>query len=245
MTSDGTMRPQIGTPLGRKGEQTRRRFLDAGRRLLRTLSPVELTTASIAKEAGAAHTTFYIYFEDVRDFLLALAEVVTERMVKAFEASSFFQDRANIESDARDYIMLMAEFWSQEAAILHYRDMEADLGDPDCKDLRHAWSDTVLGRLRPLFVEALREVEALSVADANAEATVIFASMERLVAIDQHEEIPDELVATIRAGQVRVLAFLLQPRASLLEGAHGKKSPARVKTPDQKDGGSVRSRRKI
>jgi AcrR family transcriptional regulator len=67
-----------GRPLGKRGAATRRRLLEATHTLLATHGVRDLRVVDIAREVGTSPATFYQYFRDVEEAVLALAEEVGE-----------------------------------------------------------------------------------------------------------------------------------------------------------------------
>src|SRR3954447_22949904 len=65
-----------GRALGRRGAQTRRRLLDATAVMLETNGIRDLRVVDIARAVGSSPATFYQYFRDVEEAVLALAEEV-------------------------------------------------------------------------------------------------------------------------------------------------------------------------
>src|SRR5262245_41368557 len=65
-----------GRSLGPRGVETRRRLLDATRVLLETHGVRDLRVVDIAREVGTSPATFYQYFRDVEEAVLALAAEV-------------------------------------------------------------------------------------------------------------------------------------------------------------------------
>jgi AcrR family transcriptional regulator len=62
-----------GRALGQRGARTRRRLLDATSQLLETEGIRDLRVVEIARVVGTSPATFYQYFRDVDDAVLALA----------------------------------------------------------------------------------------------------------------------------------------------------------------------------
>src|SRR3546814_19038276 len=81
-----------GQSLKRKGLETRQRLMDAALRLLETCSPLDLTAVAITKEAMAAATTFYFYFDDVPVILFVLSQTAHAEMMAAIANQ---EDRKN------------------------------------------------------------------------------------------------------------------------------------------------------
>ena len=65
-----------------KGSDTRERLMNAAKCLLTSQSPVELTAVSIACVAKTSSATFYIYFTDIRELILALSEAASAELVE-------------------------------------------------------------------------------------------------------------------------------------------------------------------
>lgn len=193
------------TSLGRKGQMTRGRLMDAAAKLLDTISPSELTVATVAKSSGVSNATFYQYFEDVRGVLQALCDRTTRSLIDAFERSDLFLQRAAIEEDSFAFLDMLAAAWDQHGNLLNYRNMEADRGDNVCSELRAAWSRAVIFRLCVLMHARSGATADLSFEDIGAEALVIFAAMERLAAAVRREPISGLGAERIRNAQVRVL----------------------------------------
>ena len=62
-----------GRVIGRRAIQTRRRILDTTAALLREHGALDLKVTDVAREVGTSPATFYQYFADVEDAILALA----------------------------------------------------------------------------------------------------------------------------------------------------------------------------
>lgn len=140
--------------LGRKGRETRQRLMADARNLLDSCWPMDLTAAAAARHAGMASATFYLYFRDVRDLLLASDETATIEMVATFNQSTLFNDRSRIGEDSTAFIEMLRHWWDRHGVILQYRAMEADRGEERFR-LQREWSaSAVLDRLFLLFREA-------------------------------------------------------------------------------------------
>ena len=60
-----------GRPLGKRGAATRRRLLDATAQLLESHGVRDLRVVDIARVVGTSPATFYQYFRDVEEAVLA------------------------------------------------------------------------------------------------------------------------------------------------------------------------------
>ena len=61
----------VGQRLGRKGQATRERILDAMLRLLADAEGPPVTLTGVAREAGIGLSNLYLYFPDIGELLLA------------------------------------------------------------------------------------------------------------------------------------------------------------------------------
>ena len=88
-----------GQVLGRKGQETRRNLMAATRRLLCTSSPVDITAVAIAKVAGTSSASFYMYFDDVQDFVPTSRHQFFRRGRPALDAEGQAQAEAIFNED--------------------------------------------------------------------------------------------------------------------------------------------------
>ncbi|MBW2294605.1 MAG: TetR/AcrR family transcriptional regulator, partial [Deltaproteobacteria bacterium] len=71
---------QTGRVLGKRAQGTRQRLLDSTEQLLEAQSLRDLRVIDIARNVGASPATFYQYFKDVEEAVLALAEQASQEM---------------------------------------------------------------------------------------------------------------------------------------------------------------------
>ena len=69
-----------GRRLGRRAQATRRRLLVATAELLETRGLLDLTVVEIARQVGTSPASFYQYFQNVEEAVLALSEEVGEEL---------------------------------------------------------------------------------------------------------------------------------------------------------------------
>lgn len=74
-------------PPTRRGQQTRARLVDAGRRVFEREGYRSTRVADVSAAAGVAHGTFYTYFDSKLDILRAVIESVVEEMETASATS--------------------------------------------------------------------------------------------------------------------------------------------------------------
>jgi len=143
-----------GRALGKRGVATRRRLLDATATLLATQGIRELRVVEIARAVGTSPATFYQYFRDVDDAVLALAEEVAEDLNPVAEVLARPWDGEAGLEHARTMVEAFIESWDLHRAVLRTRNLAAQEGDQRFRAVRNA-------SLRPL-TEALAERIAAS-----------------------------------------------------------------------------------
>jgi AcrR family transcriptional regulator len=68
-----------------RGAKTRSRLMDAAREMLKAALPIELTAIAVSRAAGTVPPSFYVYFADIRDLLLAIRNLEADRGDRAFD----------------------------------------------------------------------------------------------------------------------------------------------------------------
>lgn len=167
-------------PLGRRGEATRRRLLDAVEELLDEGTYRELTVADIARRAGTSPATFYQYFGAVEDAVLALAGEIVERAGPELAAS--IEHHAWTERDGWDAALGVADafiaLWERHRSILRLIDLATDEGDQRFRDVR----TRLLGAPAEAFVVVLRDRIDRPVIDPRADAGVLVSMLAHVSA---------------------------------------------------------------
>ena len=131
------MKALDGRPLGKRGAQTRQRLLDATAAGLETHGLRDLRVVEIAREVGASPGTFYQYFRDVEDAVLACsAEIGSEIAPLAALLDTQWTDTNGLEA-ARQLVEGFLDHWDRHRAVLRTRNLAAQEGDPR---FREAWA---------------------------------------------------------------------------------------------------------
>jgi AcrR family transcriptional regulator len=158
--------------------------MDAAREMLKTASPIELTAIAVSRAAGTAPPSFYVYFADTRDLLLALAADASEAM-KAL--GRHFEDAAepgrNSPAWASAFVQNFVETWEAHCEVLAFRNLEADRGDSAFDELRVESSLPVLNGLTDAMLSA--RPKGSRRVDVFAEAVIFYAVLERIATIER------------------------------------------------------------
>ena len=198
--------------LGNKGKETRAALMQAARHLLDIVSPLSLTAASISKEAGTGPATFYVYFENVEDILWALCADITDDTEDLFADDSILRIDARLEEDALAFVRAYAAIWTRHGPLLLYRNMESDRGNRRFSHLVTRIGVPIMSGMTDRIVAASPPERGITRSEANAEAVVLVAAIDRIAAAihlyPEESVTPDKL---LRA-EARVLTRMLRNR---------------------------------
>ena len=115
--------------MGAKGMQTRRRLLDATAALLRTMPLHDLSVAEIIKEARTSTSTFYVYFNDVTEAVLALTGEVSQSPPNLLGMLDHPWPHESASAIAHEFVAAYLEQIEGRAALLRVRNLASDEGD--------------------------------------------------------------------------------------------------------------------
>jgi len=201
-----------GQALGRKGEESRRRLLDATLALVARGSMHKMSASAIAREAGMASQSFYLYFKDIEEVILALSQ----------EAAADLQDVVSLLVDApiglepemlsKQVIDAFGSYWDRHRPILVARNYIADSGNMQFLKLRQ---DATMPMIHAIAdrIQAARPTEVNRM-EAVSRAVIVYSAMERLAARAQSlqfEPGPGEDV-DLRQAEIDILTLLFTPQ---------------------------------
>lgn len=236
---NGAATNKQGQALGEKGAATKKRLMEAARLLLKTQSPMQLTTVAIAKKAKTSSATFYMYFDDVKDIMYALAETAGEDTAEIYAVLDEPWDASVAEvAHARRFVDAICAAWERHRAVLSYRNLEADRGDSRFAQLRTRYFHPIVERMGNLILAAYPPGSEPRKGDAYAEASVIYAGLERAAAADpkaleklwgvnRHKDALARIIAHILGGRVQDDTWY--PRNDGKETASARKATRRRK----------------
>jgi AcrR family transcriptional regulator len=189
-----------GRPLGRRGVQTRSRLLAATSELLAHDGIRDLRVVDIARTVGTSPATFYQYFRDVEDAVVALAEAVGDELAPLARRLDRPWTSGNGLDDARALVDGFVTYWDRHRAVLRTRNLAAQEGDQRFRDIRNRSLEPFLTRLVAEVREAQREGRVAAEVSPLAAAAAVVALVERMAAF--HEDLErigisrDDLVET-------------------------------------------------
>lgn len=126
-----------GRPLGKRGARTRRRLLDATAALLEDHGLRDLRVVDIARAIDASPATFYQYFRDVEDAVLALAAEVGEDLAPIGDALARSWQEPDGLDVARALVAHFMDYWDANRAVLRTRNLTAQEGDGRFREVRN------------------------------------------------------------------------------------------------------------
>ena len=115
--------------MGTKGLQTRRRLIAATEDLLKTTSLRELRVADIARAAETSTSTFYLYFRDVPEAVLAVISELSQSTPTFLAIVGRRWDESEAYDRAQNFVETYIDYWQAHAALFRVRNLAADEGD--------------------------------------------------------------------------------------------------------------------
>ncbi|API59902.1 hypothetical protein BSL82_11760 [Tardibacter chloracetimidivorans] len=174
-----------GQKLGEKGRRTREALTNAARQLLRESSPLDLSAVAISRQAEVSSASFYMYFNSVRDMLYQMNEAISEEIAELVPFLTRKWDDEDPAADALKFVKKFQEIWSQHREVLMFRNMEADLGNPQFDKLWRATLRPLVARIGDKIKEqAQTKGKFISVLDSRSRAVVLTSALERIAACD-------------------------------------------------------------
>lgn len=206
-----------GQSIGRKGAESRRRLLDATRALIAAEPAHKLTASAIARTAGLASQTFYLYFKDIDEALLALSQEAGSDMADVHDSLSGDWKSATPVAHAKRFIDAFTAYWDRHRAILTVRNYLSDSGHPNFLKVRQ---DTAMPLIRAIADRILAahpdDVDSKS---ALARSVIIYSAIERMAARPatlRHDPVIVDVDDLLQA-EVDILALLFTPNGEGLD----------------------------
>jgi AcrR family transcriptional regulator len=165
-----------GRPLGKRGAATRRRLLEATAQLLESDGVRDLRVVDIARAVGTSPATFYQYFRDVEEAVLALTAEVGEELAPVDELLGRPWTGPSGLDTARQMVDAFLRYWDAHRAVLRTRNLAAQEGDVRFRQVRN-------NSLRPLTDHLAATVTEAQVAGRVSDEVAPMAAAAALVAL--------------------------------------------------------------
>lgn len=180
MSADEELLAIDGRRLGRRAQLTRRRLLDATAELLGSEGILDLTVVDIARKVGTSPATFYQYFQNVEEAVLALSAEVGDEVQSLAEAVEGRWQGAKGLVTARELVDGFLDYWDQHRAVLRTRNLAAQEGDVRFRDVRNQALSQITDRLAAKVAEFKEAGKVAADINAYAAAGALVAMMERM-----------------------------------------------------------------
>lgn len=202
-----------GQAIGRKGAESRARLLAAASGLMGE-GPVEkLTAKAIARAAGLASQTFYLYFDDVEELLLDLSAVVSRDTEEILAELDGPWDVATLRQQAGRFVGAFYRYWDRNRAILNMRNFRADSGRQPFVRVRNDGAIPIVRGIAA-HISAAQGGE-VSARAALARAMVVYSAIERIASRYAANQFVSELLdyEDLKRAEADILTLLLSPAA--------------------------------
>ncbi len=174
--------------MGPKGKRTRQRLIAETIALLGTKRLRELRVADIARAAKISPGTFYLYFADVPEVVLAAIEEAARDTSEVVEIAAGDWRGANARDTARQLVAAYISYWDQHHALFRVRNLAAEEGDPRFINAR---LKSMLPLLKALEHQATAAQRAGTVPEDLAPlptAGALLAMLERLASVHRLDQ---------------------------------------------------------
>jgi len=177
-----------------RGEQTRRKLLDAGAKVLPSHGYQASRVDDIADVAGVSHGSFYRYFQNKDEFFRVLAEDASLRMIELLDRFPAAEDRDALRTWTEEWF---TTYEGNGGVISVWQEMQT--ADAALAGFSMQVAVAVIGRLG-------RILETRGFGDASIDALAFLALTERMpygvftLRFSERYEAVDAMVTMIRKG---------------------------------------------
>ena len=171
-----------GQSLGRKGRRTRAKIVAGASHLLRESPMGGLTVAAIAKEADISAPTFYLYFEDVGEVVLAILDEVSGELDAVLGKLEAPWPADRTYACALAFVQAYFGLWLKHGAVLRARNHLADQADPRFVNARYQSAMRFADALGRKFHD-VRRGDTGDLITAVSLSGGIITSLERVVTV--------------------------------------------------------------
>ena len=190
-----------GRRLGRRAQATRRRLLDATGELLESRRLLDLTVVEVARRVGTSPASFYQYFQNVEEAVLALADEIGEQLAELIPLVEQPWRGAKGFEVCRLLVARFIAHWDEHRAVLRVRDLAAAEGDQRFRTVRNESMSIITDRLSDKIAESQRAGKVAAEVTPYAAASAMVAMMGRMAAYHRELETrgftEDDLIETV------------------------------------------------
>jgi AcrR family transcriptional regulator len=204
-----------GQVLGRKGAESRARLIEAARGLLETLPADKLTASAIARAAGLASQTFYLYLQDVDEALLQLSGEAAQDIQEIMAEVERPWDPTRLADHAGQFVDAYYRYWDRNRAVLTTRNFRAESGIEAFIVRRNDDTMPIIHSLRDRIQDS-HGAEGIAPRDALARAIIAVTTIERMASRYPVLEGPPSVfnVDDIKRAEAHALMSMFAPQPS-------------------------------
>ncbi len=171
-----------GRVIGSRAQQTRRKLLDATAKLLDERGVLELKVVDVTREVGSSPATFYQYFADVDQAILALVDESTEDEKPLVDHLQPGWTAKEGLTRAHHFVGAYMTFWDTHHAILRIRNLKAEEGNRDFREARSRANLLVIDAMAEMVADGQKARRLNDSLDPFTTAAGMIAMIERLLA---------------------------------------------------------------
>ncbi len=170
-------------PAGLKGIQTRNQIIETTRTLLQDTRLRDLTVAQIARATDMSTSSFYTYFKDVTDVVLAGVEDISQSTPIIMSLLDGDWSQNNARDQALKLVESYVSFWQENGTLFRIRNLSAEEGDIRFVHVRQRSVLPILERLQVMISD--RQASGKIPRDLNpySVASSLTAMLERIASV--------------------------------------------------------------
>lgn len=174
---------QNGQKIGSKGQRTRRLLIDTTVELLETHGLRDLSVVDVARHAGTSSATFYVYFRDVPEVVLAALDIFSPvpEELEALINHDWFAPKALDQALA--FVEAYTQYWNQHRTIFLVRNLASEEGDERFYDMRAETMRPLLDAMSHQIAHAQTTGRMEASLDPWACAGTLAMMLERLASV--------------------------------------------------------------
>src|SRR5690606_24004412 len=139
----------------------------------------------IVKAAKTSSATFYLYFQDVSEVVLALIGEFNQAPPELFATLAKSWTGARGRKLAEEFVEIYIETWRARSALLRVRNMACDEGDIRFAEARRNAVTDILAIMAARILERQERGEVPATLDPAAAAGALLALLERIAALPE------------------------------------------------------------
>lgn len=168
---------------GAKGLQTRRHIIDVTLEQLSKTRLRDLTVAQIAREASVSPGTFYVYFKDVTDVVLAALDETSQSTPRLLQLLGDDWSPENASTLARTFVTEYVAYWQSHRTLFRIRNLASEEGDVRFTRSRQVAVRELLVKLSDIVRQRQQDGKFRKDLKPEAVAGTLTALLERIAAV--------------------------------------------------------------